>query len=199
MKHYLNLPCCVTLACLVSWSSADYAQAQRPTNYGESLLQSFKNQNYSGRYSIKNLQRQVAARSVAAVGVQGVNRQTYTNLFSNSSRPPQASKPFSNLQRGPSVTPYLRLNGSLDGVADYYSQVRPAREQQQATLREQRQLNLRRQQLNQAAASGAYVLTGDPNTPSTGHTTTYMYLGNFQQTGTFFPGIQGLEKQRIDQ
>lgn len=184
----------VALGCLLFASMADRADAQ---SYGETLAKGIRNQNSSGRYSIQNIQNRLANRSVSGAGVQGLNRQQFTNPFSNST--PQRNKPFASLQRGPAVSPYLKLNGSLDSVADYYSYVRPERENQRQNLAQQRQMNANRQRLNAMAAQGAYNIQGDPNMATTGHTSTYMYMGNFGTTGNFFPAPIGMEKQRIDQ
>lgn len=194
MKQHFTYFGLVLLACLISIGLEQGAQAQ--SGYGSSYLESIRNQNSARRYSVRAVQGQVANRSVSASGVLGVNRQTYSSLFPT---PSQRSKPFSGLQRGPAVSPYLSLSGSLNGVSDYYNVVRPQQERERQNLQQQRQLNVNRHRLNQIAAQGPYSLQGDPNLAATGHTTTYMYMGNFQTTGNYFPPLTGTEKPNIFQ
>jgi hypothetical protein len=91
------------------------------------------------------------------------------------------------------------LNGSLNPVSDYYNIVRPQREQERANLQQQRQLNAHRERVDQYAAVVPYDLQGDEDAAPTGHSTTYMFFNNFQETGNYFPGVQGLQKQNITQ
>lgn len=191
MKYHIKLFVCAVLACMISLACEQGAQAQ--SGYASSYLRGLRNRNSTSRYSVRSVQNRVSRGSVSAVGVGGVNRRSYSNLFSSSSS--QRSKPFSALQRGPAVSPYLQLNGSLDGVSDYYNVVRPQREQARANLRQQRQINARRRQADQYSAVVPYDLQGDENTAPTGHSTTFMFLNNFQQTGNFYPPVQGLNKQ----
>ncbi len=191
MKQYFRSFVYILLACLISTVAGQRVRAQ--SGYGASLLKTYQNQNSTRQYSVRAVQNQVTNRSVSASGVLGVNRQSYSNLFSTSS---QRSKPFASLQRGPTVSPYLSLSGSLNGVSDYYNIVRPQQEQARASQQQQRQMYANRHRLNQAAAQGPYDLQGDENLAPTGHTTTYMYHGNFGTTGNYYPPVIGLDKQQ---
>ena len=193
MKQYIKTSTCLLLAILVCSVAVQGVRAQ--SGYGSSLLRSYQNQSSTKRYSVRGVQNQVANRSVSGSGVLGVNRQSYTNLFSNSNQ--RRSKPFNSLQRGPTVSPYLALSGSLNGVSDYYNIVKPQREQERATQQQQRQMYANQHRLNQIAAQGPYDLQGDENMAPTGHSTTFLYNGNFGTTGNYFPPMVGLEKQGL--
>jgi hypothetical protein len=191
MKRYIKTLVCSLLTLVTCIASGQLVRAQ--SSYGASLLKSYQNQNSARRYSVRSVQNQLAGQSVSSSGVLGVNRQSYSNLFSSSS---PRSKPFSSLQRGPTVSSYLSLSSSFNGVSDYYNIVRPQREQERANQQQQRQMYANQHRLNQIAASGPYELQGDENLAPTGHTTTYMYLGNFGTTGNYYPPVMGLDKQQ---
>jgi hypothetical protein len=108
----------------------------------------------------------------------------------------QRSKPFKDLNRGPAVSPYLALSGSLNGVSDYYNIVRPQQRQSRTNSRMQRQTMANSRRLNQMAAASPYNTQGDPFLAPTGHSSTYMNLNSFQSTGNYFAPPQGLQKRR---
>lgn len=195
MKQSIHTSACFLLTCLICMFAGQSVRAQ--SGYGASLLKSYQNQASTRKYTLRAVQNQVANRSVSASGVYGVNRQNYSNIFSS---PSQRSKPFASLQRGPTVSPYLSLSSSLNGVSDYYNVVRPQQaqqEQQRANQRQQRQMYANERRLNQIAAQGPYDLQGDENLAPTGHSTTYLYNGNFGTTGNYFPPMVGLDKQAL--
>lgn len=191
MKRYIRSFVCISLACLICTIAGQRVRAQ--SGYGTSLLNSFQRQNSARQYSVRSVQNQVASQSVSSSGVLGVNRQSYSNLFS---APSQRSKPFASLQRGPTVSPYLSLSGSLDGVTDYYNIVRPQQDQRRANEQQQRQLYANQRRLSQIAAQGPYDLQGDESLAPTGHSTTFLYQGNFGTTGNYFSPVIGLDKQQ---
>jgi hypothetical protein len=121
-----------------------------------------------------------------------VNRRSY----GGASSPQRQQKPFSSIDRGPAVSPYLALSGSLNSVSDYYNIIRPQREQARVNQRQQRQTRSNQYQINQFASQSPYSLQGDESLAPTGHSASYMYFGNFQSTGNFFPPTQGLQKRR---
>ena len=179
---------CLSFAVLFCALVGDRAQAQSGTSSYQ--LDRFQRRNSVSRFSSKSIQNR--ARSVRGFGAGGVNRRTY-GPGSSSSR---QSKPFSSINRGPAVSPYLALSGSLNSVSDYYNIVRPQREQARANAQLQRQTQLNQRRLNQIAARGPYNLQGNDNLAPTGHSATYMFFDNFQSTGNFFPPTQGLEKRQ---
>jgi hypothetical protein len=187
MKMNVSTLSCLCLAALCCALLGEHAQAQ--SGFGSSEAQRFKNRNSGNRYSSQAIQNRVQSRSIGSVGVAGVNRRN----FGGGS---QRSKPFKDLNRGPSVSPYLALSGSLNGVSDYYNTIRPQQRQARANSQMQRQTMANSRQINQMSSAGPYSLQGDPYMSPTGHSATYMNFSSFQQTGNFFPRPQGLNKRR---
>jgi len=188
MNMNVKILACLSFAVLFCALVGDRAQAQSGSSSFE--LDRIRDRNSVSQFSSQRFQNR--ARSVGRFGAGGVNRTTYGGASSSSNR----SKPFSSINRGPAVSPYLALSNSFNQVSDYYNIVRPQREQARANERLQRQTQLNQRRLNQIAARGPYDLQGNDNLAPTGHSATYMFFDNFQSTGNFFPPTQGLEKQR---
>ncbi len=179
---------CLSFAVLFCALVGDRAQAQSGTSSFE--LDRFQHRNSISSFSSQRFINR--AQSVTRFGAGGVNRRTY----GGASSPQRQQKPFSSINRGPTVSPYLALSGSLNSVSDYYNIVRPQQEQARANERLQRQTLSNQRRLNQLAAQGPYNLQGDDSLAPTGHSASYMFFGNFQSTGSFFPETQGLNKQQ---
>ena len=184
----------IVLAVLVCVSSSQQTAAQ---GYTDALLRQIQSRNSVSQYSSRRFQNQATSRAVGRIGVAGINARPY-----NSSAK-RRSKPFSSLDRGPSVSPYLALSNSFNQVSDYYNIVRPQQDFQRARERQQRenariqsQIRANEHRLNQMAAQAPFHLRGDPELAPTGHSATYLFYDNFQSTGNYFTPIQGLEKQR---
>ena len=188
MNMNVKILACLSCAALFCALVGDRAQAQSGSSSFE--LARIKRRNSVSQYSINTIQNR--ARSVRGFGAGGVNRRTYGGA---SSSPPR-SKPFSSINRGPTVSPYLALSGSLNSVSDYYNIVRPQREQARENARLQRQTLSNQRRLNQIASRGPYDVQGNDNLAPTGHRATFMFFDNFQSTGNFFPPTQGLNKQQ---
>lgn len=189
MRINIKLWSCFAMAALSCTLVGGRAEAQ--SGYSDFALKQYQNQNSASRYSIKRFQNQAVSRGITRTGVGGVNRQSYGASNPNNRR----SKPFENINRGPSVTPYLALSNSFNQVSDYYNIVKPQQEQARANEKLQRQSLMNQRRLNQIAAQGPYDVQGDPDLAPTGHSATYMYFDNFGTTGGFFPAPQGLEKR----
>ncbi len=189
MKMNVKLLICLSFAVLFCALVGDRAQAQ--SNYAASALRGFQNQNSASRFSVNRIQSRLSSQSVIRPGVAGVNLRSYSGNISSSQR----SKPFSTLNRGPAVSPYLALSNSFNQVSDYYNVVRPQREQARVNQQQQRRSLANQSRLNQIAARGPYSLQGDQNLAPTGHSATYMFFDNFQSTGSYYPPPQGLNKQ----
>ncbi len=190
MNMNVKILACLSFAVLFCALVGDRAQAQ--SGYAASALQRIQSQNNVNRYSVDRIRGRISGRSVSVSGVPGVNRRSYGGVSSSSRRP----KPFSSINRGPAVSPYLALSGSLNSVSDYYNIVRPQFEQARSNARLQRQTLSNQRRLNKIASRGPYNLQGDGNLAPTGHSATYMFFDNFQSTGNFFPPTQGLEKRQ---
>ncbi len=188
MNMNVKILACLSFAALFCVLVGDRAQAQSGSSSYQ--LDRIRDRNSVSRFSSQAIQNR--ARSVGRFGAGGVNLRTYGGASSSSNRP----KPFSSINRGPAVSPYLALSGSLNSVSDYYNIVRPQQEQARANAQLQRQTLSNQRRLNQLAAQGPYDLQGNDNLVPTGHSASYMFFGNFQSTGSFFPETQGLNKQR---
>ena len=171
------------------------AQSGLAQGFGAAQVRQFQGSSSVKRFSTNQIRGQLNNRAVGVYGVQGVNQRS----FGANAR----SKPFQGLNRGPSVTPYLGLSSSFNGVSDYYNIVRPQQEfnrlrnQQQRTNEiTQQRLAAQSHRLNQMAARPPYEIRGDSEITPTGHGTTSMSFSNFQSTGSYFSPIQGLDKQR---
>jgi murein L,D-transpeptidase YcbB/YkuD len=197
MKMNARTLSCLCIAALCGALVGDRAQAQ--SGYASAAVNGFRAQNSSRQFTSQRFQNQVRSRDVGRAGVPGVNLRTFgggAQQRSNGGGAQQRSKPFKDLNRGPAVSPYLALSGSLNGVSDYYNVVRPQQRQAQANSQMQRQTRANSRQLNQMAAASPYNIQGDPYLAPTGHSSTYMNLRSFQSTGNYFPPPQGLFKRR---
>ena len=188
MNMNVKILACLSFAFLFCALVGDRAQAQSGSSSFE--LNRLKRDNSASRFSSQSFQNR--ARSVRGFGAGGVNRRSYGGVSSSSRRP----KPFSSINRGPAVSPYLALSGSLNSVSDYYNIVRPQQRQARVNQLQQRQTLANQRRLNQIAAAGPYSVQGDANLAPTGHSASYMFFGNFQSTGNFFPPVQGLNRRR---
>ena len=97
---------------------------------------------------------------------------------------PQDGKPFENLTRPQTISPYLALDRIESGVSlpNYHAFVRPQMEQQQAMERQSAQLRRMRHRLNSSGATDRRQSTLVGNVPTTGNSR------QFLNTGGFFPG-----------
>lgn len=102
------------------------------------------------------------------------------------SAPRPAAKPFTNLNKGSTLSPYLGLfNEGLAGdtVDNYNAFVRPRMQQQQfnsAVSRQQQQLNVKVQSIS---ARPAFQQQGSEQMMPTGHQATFGYYSRF------YPGL----------
>ena len=188
MNMNVKILACLSFAALFCALVGDRAQAQSGASSFE--MNRIKNRHNTSQFSSQSFQNR--ARSVRGFGAGGVNRRHYGGGSSS----PRRSKPFSSINRGPAVSPYLALSGSLNGVSDYYNIVRPQQEQARVNRTQQRQILSNQNRLNQISAVNPFDLRGDANLAPTGHSATYMLFNNFQSTGNFFPPMQGLNRRR---
>lgn len=168
-------------------------------SYGSQWVKNIQNVNSSNRFSTQRVQRRLHNQSGLRVGVFGVNQRSYLTPSNNQGPRYRAEKPFANIDRGPSVSPYLQLSNPFSTASDYYNIVRPQQEQQRINARVQRQIERQRaiqqQKLNQVAAQGPYDITGDEDRAPTGHTTVFMETPNFLTTGAYFPPVTNPKEQ----
>ena len=180
------------IVCIVFFVSEASAQsgtrsggsASRPQGFGSATTNNFRRQNSAARFSSAQIQQNLLNRSATVVGVPGVNSR---NFLGSSSSSASRNKPFSALQQGPTVSPYLALSAPRASASDYYSVIRPQQQQRAANQRQQRQTLHQQRRLNQLAAQAPFSTTGDQNSAPTGHAAVFQSLGSYQNTSSYFP------------
>jgi hypothetical protein len=99
------------------------------------------------------------------------------------SAPQPNSKPFSNVQRQPTLSPYLNLErdggDSLGGLPNYFTFVRPALEQEQVNRRQQREIQDLNRQVETVNRQLIYGQMGESMVRPTGHPTAFMNHSHF--------------------
>jgi hypothetical protein len=195
IKFGVAIVTAITLGLHGQFVRAQAPQAGTVSNYAANELRSIQGQNSAKAYSVGNVNQQVLRRGVPPVGVAGINRQTFGGGAALLGAPRQplvgnagmaGSKPFSRLDRGPTVSPYLALNNPFSTAEDYYNVVRPLQDQRRTNDAVARQQYAQARKLNQIAAQGPYRITGDPNAAPTGHGSGFMRLGAYMNTGNYF-------------
>lgn len=171
----------VSVFCLLG----QVAEAQ-PKGYADTLLNNIQSRNSVSQFSTGRITQQIRNQSVPTAGVGGVNRQNFIGRGSSPLGGP-ASKPFSTLDRGPTVSPYLTLSNPFSTPSDFYNIVRPQQEQRRVNDQLLRQQYAQSRRLNQMAAQGPFQITGNENAAPTGHGVARMEFGAFMNTGNFFP------------
>ncbi len=94
-------------------------------------------------------------------------------------------KPFQNVNKGPTVTPYLQLDTieSSGGVPNYYSRVLPQLQQQQAIQAQAAELRQLQQRIRANYGGGVISNNRNGGVPTTGHS------AQFLNNGGYFPPI----------
>ena len=163
--------------------SASVTDAHAQSGFAEFRLNNINNQNSTARFSTNRVQNQIYRNSLPRFGLPNLNN---TNVFSSRARnTPQ--KPFSDVSRGSSVSPYFGLVGTNNlagSVQNYYSLVRPQLEQQRINERTREVQMRQQQQLQSVAAQPPYAVTGDNDITVTGHPAV------FNNTLGYYPGLQ---------
>jgi hypothetical protein len=179
------------LVAAVSLMASGSADAQLPQTYGQQVAKGYQNRNSVQQFTAQRMSQQIINKSVPATGVGGINRRNYTTGILGTggagSAPPQRSnKPFSAIDRGPTVSPYLALDNPFATVSDYYNIVKPLQEQRRVNDRVMQQQYAQAKRLNQMAAQGPYQITGNENAAPTGHSSGFMKYANYMNTGGYF-------------
>ena len=149
-------------------------------SYTSDYLNSLKSRNSTSYYSSQRFRNQAftSARPRESFGARS-NLNLFSD-FTRSSRPRQ--KPFSSVNKGSSVTPYLGLTGLDTGAGtNYYNNVRPRLEQERMSQQYQRDRATLQHRLNQMAAQAPYSLKGSETIAPTGHAAVFMNYGGYYQ------------------
>lgn len=177
----------MTFAAAVGFALHAHAQ----TNFAQTQLNQLNNRNSVSSFTSKREVSQVYSRTVPQYNFSSVNR----GLFKGAMGSPTASrqKPFSQVQRGPSVTPYLGLvsdNPFTSSTTNYFNTVRPQLEQQKMNEKLQMQ-NIRMQkQLEEVASKPPYDITGSEQRAPTGHAAVYQNNGGvYGNSGGYYPEV----------
>lgn len=170
MKCYVPL-----IAVAFTAISISVASAQTGSTYTNRQLSALQTQNSASLYTTKQVQNQIYNRTVPTFAYSNVNRGLFDSALGR-------AKPFSGLAPRPSVSPYLALSSPFSSTAsNYYTQVRPALEQQRVNQQlEQRNAAMQRQ-LSAIAAQGPYSTQGNEDQAPTGHAAVYMNYGGYYQ------------------
>ena len=192
----------LTTSFLMLAAALAFCQPGHAQGFANAQVNQIRGGTSAAAFSADRFRNQILSRSYGRFGVAGVNARSF-GLSSNQN--PNRQKPFQGLNRGPSVSPYLSLSGSLNSANDFYNLVRPQQDFQRAQRqRERDNLQAQRAQqarlanehrLNQMSASPPFDITGDKTTMPTGHGTSYLNMTQFQTTGAYFGPVQGLNKQ----
>jgi hypothetical protein len=165
------------------------AQAQQQTNYTQSQLSALNNQNSAAAYTSERFKNQVYNNAVPRYNFSSVNR----NIFSGAKSGPTKSKPFSQVQRGPSTSPYMGLlsdNPFTSSTTNYFTNVRPQLEQQRMNEKLQMQNIKMQKQLEEIATRPPYDPTGSEDRAPTGHAAVYQNNGGvYGNPGGYYPQV----------
>lgn len=192
-KQQISIAIFFNLALMVFGSQTLHAQ------YADARLRSLNTRNSMKNYTVERVQQRNLNRAIRPTGVAGVNRQTYA--LNSPGGLSQKRKPFSQIDRGPAVSPYLSLTNALNNPfsstsTDYYNIVRPQQQQERINRRVAQQQYMQQKQLNQVAAQGPYSIKGDDELAPTGHGSGFMQLGAYLNTGNYFAPPTNPKQQR---
>jgi hypothetical protein len=86
------------------------------------------------------------------------------------------NKPFANVDRGSTISPYLGLlrDNDFDGLPAYYAFVRPQTEQQSVNRQQQRNIQQLGREVQQLEGRNAFPTRGSLDIRETGHITRFM-------------------------
>jgi hypothetical protein len=102
-------------------------------------------------------------------------------------------KPFENLYRQPTVSPYLALdllNDEGTGLPNYYAFYKPQQERQQANEAQEARIRRLQQQLRMTTAAGAISRNSSISRISSGGMPTTGTSSQFMNLGGYFPGLR---------
>lgn len=160
-----------------------------PGGYASQELANIRRTAVGTGYTGSQLNSQTLNRSRARVPFTGVSSVDRTSgrrpaaSFSSRGNTGPASKPFSNVSRRPTVSPYLNLfNESFDeGGTDlnYQTLVRPQLQQRQINDQLQQQTQALNRRLQEIAAQPSYNQQGSTRQAPTGHSTFFQVYSHF--------------------
>jgi hypothetical protein len=160
----------ITLAAAIFAASESRAQ----TGFAAAEINRLSTDSNPASYSANRIRNSAMNAPVPRSGLGQYSTGVTSNAFG------RASKPFSSISKGPSVTPYLALDNPFTSPAtSYYTQIRPQMEQQRVNQEQQRQNQLLQRQMSQYTAIRPYDPTGSEMRAPTGHASVYMNHGGY--------------------
>lgn len=130
--------------------------------------------------------RYFAGRKAITMPAQPIHRPAPTPQPMNITG---GQKPFENIQRPNTISPYLSLDIVVsedddESLPNYYAFYRPQREQQQAIESQQAEIRRLQQQVRVANAKNEISRKVAPGMPTTGSSSQFMNLGSY------YPGLR---------
>ncbi len=156
-----------------------HAQQSMP-NYGKVQSNAFLGRTSASAFSSNRFRSGVYNSAVPRYNYSSVNRNLFQGVGGTQPAAATRSKPFSQVQRGPSTSPYLGLvadNPFTSTTTNYFKNVRPQIEQQQANDKLMAQNIKMQQQLQQLATKPPYDPTGSEDRAPTGHSAVFQQQG----------------------
>jgi hypothetical protein len=177
----------MALAAIVGFGVHAHAQQ----NFSQTQLNQLNKRNSASAFTSQRVMSNVINRSIPQYNFSTVNR----GLLKGAMGTPMASrqKPFSQVQRGPAVSPYLGLvsdNPFTSTTSNYLNKVRPQLEQQKMNEKLQMQNIKMQRQLEDIAARPPYDITGSEERAPTGHAAVYQNHGGvYGNGGGYYPQV----------
>lgn len=183
---------------LVFVGTTALAQGSASTNYLNEIRSRSIGSNYSVGDMIQSVDNTTRGQSVGN-GVVRNFRMSDSPVSSGFGRTPASagistigasaggSKPFSNIRRDSTVSPYLNLfntgiGGSSSSFDNYNTLVRPQLRQQSLNRQLERQTQQLNQRVQQISAQPAFQAQGSDQMMATGHSTVFGYYSRFYPT-----------------
>jgi hypothetical protein len=177
----------IALAVVVSFGLNAHGQQ----NFSQTQLKQLNNRNSASAFTSQRVMSGVLNRSIPQYNFSTVNRGLLKGAMGSSTTMRQ--KPFSQVQRGPSVSPYLGLvsdNPFTSTTTNYFNNVRPQLEQQKMNEKLQMQNIKMQRQLEEIAARPPYDVTGSEERAPTGHAAVYQNQGGvYGNPGGYYPQV----------
>lgn len=193
MNTYRIFLSTLATACLLLANQSTAKAQNNNTGFAAAQLRGIQSANSISRHTVDNISRRVINQGIPRAGVAGVNRQNFSAgtgnaVLGNSGAPglTGSSKPFSRIDRGPAVSPYLALSNPFSTPSDFYNIVRPLQNQERVNQQVAKQQYAQSRKLNQIAAQGPFQITGSEAFAPTGHGTGFMRFGTYMNTGSYF-------------
>jgi len=160
-------------------AAPQFAAAQTGSLYTDTTLRAIMGRNSTARFNSQFFENQAVSQAIPRYAFSEVNRNLANLTMGSVVRQPQF-KPFSSVQRGPTVTPYLDLSNPYTSTANsFYTNVSPRLAEERAREVAMKQQMSRQRDLNSAAAKGPYDPQGSDKMAPTGHSAVFMNYGGF--------------------